>query len=969
MRIIAATVITVIIAISSVGSHTNRSASAQAATPPAAHLTTCQGYGLTGDAANDCAWLLSVETVLEGPNNTSVLNWDSTAFWNTTDNKSDWTGVTADTTSKRVTRIRLTNQGLKGQIPPELGKLSEFFILELRNDQLTGTIPKELGDLPKLYQLLLDGNKLTGTIPKELGNATKLFNIFLGGNQLTGTIPKELGNLTELGSLGLQNNDLSGSIPSEIVDGLTLLLALYLHGNSKLMPSSPDSSILEDISTMTSLWNLGLSGIESMKGYDLNQLAPHLSGMTSMRALYFSDLDMTGSLSALTDLKYAPDGQTEEELVLKNLADIEMRNNKLTGPIPYEFNDMNFWWIDLRNNQLSGEIPDLSTMSTYASGVMLSNNMLTGGLTTVSQGVPKVKFPTTLNYLYLDHNKLTGPIPDFSEFTGLLRLKLNNNNFSGPIPESLGTLSSLSRLHLNDNNLSGAMPSWLSNMQSTRFVELFLDGNQITGSIQSLEIGTKIDLDFDIGDTSAYISIPSGAAPTGTKLNFKARDASTVSEPFIRFAASGNHLIDINAVDANNADIGFLQMKTTVCVKIPPGMPGDSDLYHLSDTAGSIWVPLEAPPSDDVPERFREGYACGNTYEFSTFAVGEVAPSGQKISRLASTIPSVTLSPGGSVALAVNTYGVQDILDNDLAENVTYEWSVEPSGGSFAEIDPSADADDVVNEPQAIFVVPSSPGVYTVKIALGRDECDDKDGKFDGCYVEIQVKVRRPLAALEPTAVPVNPAGDIPSIMNVADGAQSEVFTPVEGGSYIDENLGVSVVAKPGAVPNSEFIGVRAYSTVPASNIGQTHHRYTLEGQNYRIAAYGSEGEELSGYALNAPVDVCIPLPPRLTANISKVAMVSMRDDGTLAVHTSNVRFSGNQGLELCGTISELSANVAAGFIGSPSALPTPAPTIEPEPPETGGNAASSNIIILLVMFGVAISVLGLATLRRAKRR
>ena len=945
------------------------SVSAQAATPPAAHLTTCQGYGLTGDAANDCAWLLSVETVLEGTNNTSVLNWSSATSY------SSWTGVTADTTSNRVIYIRLGNKGLEGQIPPELGKLSDLEILDLGENpylsgenSLTGTIPKELGDLTKVFDLYLNYNNLTGTIPKELGNLTNLFNLRLDHNQLTGTIPKELGNPTGLGTLGLQNNDLSGSIPSEVVNGLTSLLGLYLHGNSKLMPSSPSGSILEDVSTMTSLWNLTLSGIDSMKGSDLNQLAPHLSGMTSLQLLYLNDLDMTGSLSALTDLKYTPQGSTEEELVLKNMRDMEMKNNKLTGPIPNEFNDMNFWWLDLRNNQLSGEIPDLSTMSTTALGVLLSNNMLTGELTTVSQGVPKIKFPSSLGYLLLDHNKLTGRIPDFSEFTSLVLLKLNNNNFSGPIPESLGTLPSLSRLHLNDNNLSGAMPSWLSNMQSTRMTELFLDGNQITGSIQSIDIGAKIDLEFDIGDTSAYISIPSGAAPANTKLNFSVSDASTVSDSFIRVAATGDHLIGINAVDANNADIGLLQGEVTVCVKIPPGLPSSSDLYHLSDAPGTVWMPLEAPSPADLPEQFREGYACGKTQEFSTFTAGEIKPSGQKISRLAPTIPSLTLSPSDSVRLAVNIYGVQNVLDNDLADDVTFEWSVDPSAGSFAEADPASDANDLVDERVAVFTAPSSPGRYTLKVALGREECDDKDDLYDGCFAEIQIDVRRPNVSQEITTTPlVNPAGEIPSIMSVAGGEQSEVFTPVEGGSYINEDLGVTVEAAPGVVPNGEFIGIRVYSAGSALNIGQTHHRYTMDGRTYRIAAYGSGGDELTGYVLNAPTDVCIPLPPRLAANVSKVAMVSMNDDGALRVQASSVRITSNSGITLCGAVSELSANVAAAFMGSPSALPTTTPTaVEPIPPETGGNVPSSSIVIWLIILGTAIAGLGLVVRSRA---
>ena len=44
----------------------------------------------------------------------------------------------------------------------------------------------------------LQGNGITGEIPKELGNLSNLTNLDLENNRLTGEIPSTLGNLKKL---------------------------------------------------------------------------------------------------------------------------------------------------------------------------------------------------------------------------------------------------------------------------------------------------------------------------------------------------------------------------------------------------------------------------------------------------------------------------------------------------------------------------------------------------------------------------------------------------------------------------------------------------------------------------------------------------------------------------------------------------------------------------------------------------
>tara|TARA_B100001250_G_C19747212_1_gene765921 strand:+ start:311 stop:1210 length:900 start_codon:yes stop_codon:yes gene_type:complete len=89
-------------------------------------------------------------------------------------------------------------------------------ILDLSNRGLTGSIPIEIGNLTNLERLYLNENQLTGEIPSEIGNLTNLTSINLSVNSLTGSIPNEIGSLTNLSYLNLSQNQLSGFIPNEI---------------------------------------------------------------------------------------------------------------------------------------------------------------------------------------------------------------------------------------------------------------------------------------------------------------------------------------------------------------------------------------------------------------------------------------------------------------------------------------------------------------------------------------------------------------------------------------------------------------------------------------------------------------------------------------------------------------------------------------------------------------------------------
>jgi len=118
--------------------------------------------------------------------------------------------------------------------------------IDLQSDELIGDIPSEIGYLTNLKYLYLAHNQLTGSVPSEIGNLTNLESLNLFNNQLTGSIPPEIGNLTNLDRFLLSVNQLTGKIPESICDlNINWSSSSYFKiSNNQLCPPYP--SCVED---------------------------------------------------------------------------------------------------------------------------------------------------------------------------------------------------------------------------------------------------------------------------------------------------------------------------------------------------------------------------------------------------------------------------------------------------------------------------------------------------------------------------------------------------------------------------------------------------------------------------------------------------------------------------------------------------------------------------------------------------
>ena len=152
-------------------------------------------------------------------NATDGENWNQSDNWLSDAPLGEWKGVLTD--DRRVVVLYLGDNGLTGEIPPELGSLSNLTALYLDTNALSGEIPPELGSLSNLTDLSLYHNALSGAIPAELGSLSNLTELDLRNNALSGAIPAELGSLSNLTNLRLLSNDLSGCVPSSLEDQFT----------------------------------------------------------------------------------------------------------------------------------------------------------------------------------------------------------------------------------------------------------------------------------------------------------------------------------------------------------------------------------------------------------------------------------------------------------------------------------------------------------------------------------------------------------------------------------------------------------------------------------------------------------------------------------------------------------------------------------------------------------------------------
>ncbi len=384
----------------------------------------------------DCAILLRARDALAGD---APLNWRVEVPID------DWLGVAMDPSRGRVTALELTQMGLDGRIPAELGQLAGLVSLRLDRNRLFGDIPPELGDLGDLRLLALNDNLLAGSVPPELGRLSTLTDLWLHENRLTGPVPPSVTALAKSVVLRLDNEVAVGELPVQdrrrdrnLLCQPSLATSVRLHGDCATLLDVRDE-LAGDIELNwsdeipISYWRGVTVGFPAIAGAAAEELR--------VTALDLSHAGLNGRIPS-------------ELSALNGLAVLRLGHNRLAGSIPPELGALSgLRTMTLENNALTGTVPEQLGPLQGLVSLRLGNNELTG---------PMQRFVALANLrvLAVENNALTGTIsPRIGDLWQLEELRLENNRLYGAIPAEFNNLHHLEVLRLGGNAFSNCMPA------------------------------------------------------------------------------------------------------------------------------------------------------------------------------------------------------------------------------------------------------------------------------------------------------------------------------------------------------------------------------------------------------------------------------------------------------------------------------------------------------------------------------
>ncbi|PHU16765.1 hypothetical protein BC332_12460 [Capsicum chinense] len=400
--------------------------------------------------------------------------------------------------------VSCTRNRLEGSIPPESGKLSNLRQLSFgHNYNLIGQIPEAILNISSLERIAVNFNNLSGTLPTTTGlHLPNLEQLFLGGNQLEGEIPLFITNASKLEILEIASNYFTGTFPNNL-GNLRELQYLFLYHNQ--LTNEPRDHELQFFNSLVDCRMLGYLEV----GHNpLNGVLPNSIGNLSST---IEDLDISnaringlippviGNMSGLTELTLGGNNLMRnippEIGKLKLLQGLFLPNNKLNGHIPQAVCHLsNLVQLSLGDNELLGLIPACIGNLSMLQQLYLGSNRFSS------------KFPSSLwkmrglLILNASQNSIEGEVPrDIGGLKAIVELYLFGNHFSVMIPSRLGELQNLQYLDLSNNSFFGQIPFSFAHLISLEFLDLSLNAlsGTIPKSMERLSYHKSINVSFN----------------------------------------------------------------------------------------------------------------------------------------------------------------------------------------------------------------------------------------------------------------------------------------------------------------------------------------------------------------------------------------------------------------------------------------------------------------------------------------
>ncbi len=407
-------------------------------------------------------------TLMDLHDSAGGASWTNGENWGSDEPVGSWYGVEANADA-RVTALRLSENGLSGQLPEGLGDLA--FLTELQvngNEGLSGPIPFSLSAL-SIQQLQYGGTMLCtvrdegfqvwlNAIPtrdgeflacnEERSDLMKLHEAMGGaswtesanwgtdaplGNWFGIAVDSTTGRVTQI---NLNRNNLSGTVPLE-VRHFPYLRTLRLDYNRL------EGEIPPEIGELIELRRMDMDGNE-FKG----QIPPEIGNLVNLRVLWIGGNQMSGPIPP-------------ELGNLASLREIHLYNARFDGSIPEEFGALaELRLLDISDTRLDGPVPGALGALKKLQLLDLTGNRLLGPLPV------ELGQLDSLRILLLSDNMIDGPLPaELGQLGSLLQISAQNNMLSGPVPPEFGDLDALIWLHLQNNpDLSGPLPDELTSL-------------------------------------------------------------------------------------------------------------------------------------------------------------------------------------------------------------------------------------------------------------------------------------------------------------------------------------------------------------------------------------------------------------------------------------------------------------------------------------------------------------------------
>ncbi|XP_071913946.1 receptor-like protein EIX2 [Coffea arabica] len=355
-------------------------------------------------------------------------------------------GLIADddnSTRPSLRELYLSNNQLKGSLPPGIAQLSELEVLDLASNSMDGVITEDFLNFSHLQVLVLSSNSFMVNISSDWTPPFDLDTIGLQSCQIGPDFPRWLQTQKDFVSIDISSNNISGIVPDWFWNISMKVEYMNLSSNN-LGGKLPDFSS-----------KLNLSVLDMSNNSFFGPL-PHFS--LSMMSLILAENMITGTISPIC-----------ESLVVNNsLSYLDLSLNALSGSIPDCWTQgNNLVVLNLAYNNLSGMIPNSAGHLVHLKALILGKNALSGELPA------SLKYLTNLYVMDLGLNFLSGKIPEWigENMGNLMILQLSYNEFDGNIPLQLCQLKDLKYFNLAGNSLSGKIPRCIDNFLTMAMVE------------------------------------------------------------------------------------------------------------------------------------------------------------------------------------------------------------------------------------------------------------------------------------------------------------------------------------------------------------------------------------------------------------------------------------------------------------------------------------------------------------------